>query len=330
MRGARSISTALLVGAVLWTASSMGAPGRARPAPGDVGANDLDGRIAKALGQIEKAEAQRKRAESELEGLDERHEKTRAQLRRRARALYRITRAGLLPLAGGFPALLSHLSRVERLERMVVQDLDALESLRNRRDALRERKKQLAARIEKAQQRLDRVRERKRRLEREQAGGRFERTLAKEPSSGAGNWSTAQGSMRLSGESSAQGTGFASKRGQLGTPVSGTFEVRQASREGSPGLEFVADPGTDVRAVAEGRVAFSDRYDPYGRLVIIDHGNNYYTVYAGLGEIRVQLGDHVGRGARLAKLGHGEPSPALFFEVRRGTRTLGARDWLGL
>jgi septal ring factor EnvC (AmiA/AmiB activator) len=85
-----------------------------------------------------------------------------------------------------------------------------------------------------------------------------------------------------------------------------------------------------VRAVSAGRVAFSDRYGSYGRLVILDHGDGYYTVYGGLGAVEVRVGDDLSRQARIGSIGTDFAPAALFFEVRKGTRTLDPRAWLGL
>jgi len=125
---------------------------------------------------------------------------------------------------------------------------------------------------------------------------------------------------------------FARERGNLAPPVSGEFSLRDARREESegPGLEFLVRPGTAVRSCAAGRVAFSDLYGSYGRLVILDHGDNYYTVYGNLANVEVRVGDDLSKGARIGTVGSGRPDTALFFEVRRGTKALAPRSWLGL
>jgi septal ring factor EnvC (AmiA/AmiB activator) len=121
---------------------------------------------------------------------------------------------------------------------------------------------------------------------------------------------------------------FVEQRGSLALPVSGPSSIQEANRaeSGGPGLEFAASRGAAIRAVAAGRVAFSDRYGSYGQLVIIDHGDRYYTVYGGFGTVDVQVGDEVSKSARLGTAG-AEP---VYFEVRRGTKTESARPWLGL
>ena len=83
-------------------------------------------------------------------------------------------------------------------------------------------------------------------------------------------------------------------------------------------------------AAADGRVAFSQPYGAYGRMVILDHGNSFYTVYGGLGQSDVQVGDWVGMSTRVGTLAPSGPDAIMFFEVRRGTKSLDARSWLGL
>jgi septal ring factor EnvC (AmiA/AmiB activator) len=121
---------------------------------------------------------------------------------------------------------------------------------------------------------------------------------------------------------------FADQRGNLALPVSGPASIQEARRAESdgPGLEFASSRGAAVRAAAAGRVAFAERYGSYGQIVIVDHGERFYTVYGGLGGVDVQVGDDVSKSARLGSAG----ADPVYFEVRRGTKTQEARGWLGL
>ena len=85
-----------------------------------------------------------------------------------------------------------------------------------------------------------------------------------------------------------------------------------------------------VRAVFGGRVAFADRYGPYGRLVILDHGDHYYSVSGNLASLDVKVGDEVSGGERLGTVGDEGRGPMLYFEIRHGTETLPPGGWLGL
>ncbi|MEZ4250934.1 MAG: hypothetical protein R3B99_22155 [Polyangiales bacterium] len=86
---------------------------------------------------VAEAESEKVRLEAEVAALAEQRAHTEESLRARARALYRLRRSGMLPVAGGFEALLGHLSRVERLERMVSRDVRSSRFLRQREVASR-------------------------------------------------------------------------------------------------------------------------------------------------------------------------------------------------
>ncbi|MET0386642.1 MAG: M23 family metallopeptidase, partial [Polyangiales bacterium] len=105
-------------------------------------------------------------------------------------------------------------------------------------------------------------------------------------------------------------------------------DLPRSATEG-PALSFEAPIGTPVYAAAAGRVAFSD-VQGEGRLVLLDHGNGYYTGYGGLGSVEVRVGDEVSTHARLGDIGRDGQPPALRFEVKQGTRVLQPRGWLGL
>ena len=86
----------------------------------------------------------------------------------------------------------------------------------------------------------------------------------------------------------------------------GKAEVRGAAyREGAdgPGVEVLASAGSIVRAVYGGKVAFADRYGAYGRIVILDHGEHYYSVSGNLGSIDVKIGDDLAVGERIGTNG---------------------------
>jgi septal ring factor EnvC (AmiA/AmiB activator) len=115
-------------------------------------------------------------------------------------------------------------------------------------------------------------------------------------------------------------------------PVVARADVRAVRREGAqgPGLEIRAPAGALVRAVFAARVAFADRYGAYGRIVILDHGDHYYTVSGSLNSIDVKIGQEVAAGDRIGTVGDEGAGPMLYFEVRHGSQTLAAGPFLGL
>lgn len=103
-----------------------------------------------------------------------------------------------------------------------------------------------------------------------------------------------------------------------------------ASREGGGestgrGLDIRAPEGSFVRASRTGRVAVATRQlVGWGKAVVLDHGDGYVTVYAGLEQLLVSPGTVVQQGNTLGQLGR-EP---LYFEIRYGTSLRNPRQLL--
>jgi septal ring factor EnvC (AmiA/AmiB activator) len=96
------------------------------------------------------------------------------------------------------------------------------------------------------------------------------------------------------------------------------------------GINIQADRGEPVHAISEGVTLFSNWFKGYGNMVIIDHGNHYYTVYAHLEEIFKSPGDSVQAGEVIATVGDtGSLSgPGLHFEVRHHGKPLDPMLWI--
>ena len=302
--------------------------------PGIVALTDataVEGKIAENLARAEHAQTRQAQIDTEISGLQSKRDEAEGRLHERARALYRVRRAGMLPVAGGFDALMAHLARVQRLSRMVKNDLETMDYLEERGAALRSERNELAEALREAHVALQALEAKKEELEQSRRSATlFQETLRGEPQSAPREEAMSSGRIRVSGDMEDLGEGFAQMRGQLSLPVQGSMRIGESSREGAPGLEFYGRPGGPVRAAADGKVAFARNYGAYGLMVILDHGGSFYTVYGGLGATDVQVGDWVGMSTRLGTLDTQGPDAILFFEVRRGTRPLDARSWLGL
>jgi septal ring factor EnvC (AmiA/AmiB activator) len=130
---------------------------------------------------------------------------------------------------------------------------------------------------------------------------------------------------------------FAALRGKLALPVRGEL----GSRFGSPrtdggvtwkGLFIAAKSGDEVRAVADGRVVYADWLRGFGNLLIVDHGDNYMTLYANAEALLKQVGDIIRGGETVATVGNtgGNPESGLYFEMRHEGRPFDPLKWVKL
>ncbi|MEJ2458664.1 MAG: LysM peptidoglycan-binding domain-containing M23 family metallopeptidase [Novosphingobium sp.] len=111
------------------------------------------------------------------------------------------------------------------------------------------------------------------------------------------------------------------KTARFGWPVSGP--IRRGYATGSnyhDGLDIKAAKGTMVRAAAAGTVKFAGKEkDQFGNLVVIDHGDGWYTAYGFLSRITVKEGAKVAAGERIGLVGSTGLAKGneLHFEVRQ-------------
>ena len=129
--------------------------------------------------------------------------------------------------------------------------------------------------------------------------------------------------------------GLLPQKGRLSWPVPGKLRVGfGTSRHGdlgtlieSHGFDIEADVGTPVNAAARGKVIFANSLRGYGKLIIVDHGSKYYTLYAHVARFTKQVGDTVAAAEVIAYSGY-EGRDAVYFEIRQGGKPLNPGDWL--
>lgn len=314
-------------------ATSLPAPAPAS-APVSASANDPTLALAALDRKIADLDSEEASSKKELTITGARLAIAHARAVSRGRSYYRLTRAGMLPVGGGFDALVDHALRVERVRRALIADLEAEQILRSRGAELASSLERVARdRVALSSQRdaMDAARLAVADEARRQSA--FEKAFE---SSGHGDYVAVYGGAGASGDLGDPGVesagGFASSRGRLLFPVVGRAEVRPARREGidGPALEIHATSGAAVRSVFAGRVSFADRYGSYGRIVIVDHGDHYYSVSGNLGNIDVHVGDEISAGERIGSVGDEGQGPLLYFEIRHGSQTVPPGPWLGL
>lgn len=100
------------------------------------------------------------------------------------------------------------------------------------------------------------------------------------------------------------------------------------------GMDFVAEPGTPIRATADGIVVKADegvKGKGYGKNIIIKHGQVFATRYAQLLQIKVNIGDKVSNNQIIGLLGNSGQStgPHLHYEVIKNGEHVNPKDYLG-
>lgn len=96
------------------------------------------------------------------------------------------------------------------------------------------------------------------------------------------------------------------------------------------GLRFDAPSGSEVTAVFPGEVAYARFFKGYGNMVVIDHGQNVYSLVAGLATIHVRVKQRVDMGLRLGLASPPTDDGNTYFEIRVGKKPQDPRRWLQL
>ena len=122
--------------------------------------------------------------------------------------------------------------------------------------------------------------------------------------------------------------------GGLSWPLSGSllagYGASMPDGRKSSGVLVAAAAGTPVTAVADGTVVFAEWMTGYGLILIVDHGNDYMSLYAHNDSLLKDPGERVRRGDAVSTVGTsgGQGQPALYFELRRDGKPVDPRTWL--
>ncbi|RSZ55765.1 peptidoglycan DD-metalloendopeptidase family protein [Massilia atriviolacea] len=127
---------------------------------------------------------------------------------------------------------------------------------------------------------------------------------------------------------------FASLRGKLRAPVSGRLAARFGAKRGSgpswKGMFIKAEEGSEVRAVAGGRVVFARWMRGFGNLILVDHGSEYLSIYGNNQALLKREGDAVKGGDPIASAGNtgGNEESGLYFEIRHKGAAVDPAGWV--
>jgi len=131
---------------------------------------------------------------------------------------------------------------------------------------------------------------------------------------------------------------FLKKKGLLDWPSTGeviTFFGRQKHVKFDTlvfkkGIEIRGNHGEPIQAVYEGKVVYAGWFKGYGILIVLDHGDGYYTLYGHASEHLVSVGDQVRRGQAIGHIGETgfTPQTKLYFEISYRGKPIDPLPWL--
>jgi len=320
---------------------------------------ELDQRVDRLSSQLADAQREVDRARKALAEIAAREaiastrlDKTRLAMRRRAVALYKTGGVGPLRLLFSADSLPGLFARASVLRKLLDYDAALVVRFRRESEAVQSARREEIRRTRVAEQAAQQHEARRAayRSERAKKGEllarvRKDRTLERAVLVELERAARALEEKIVSlGESSPVDVAsldtrhFVSLRGSLPHPVHGvvsSFFGRVVDEEYgtetfNKGVEFEVERGDWVRAVASGEVRYAGWFRGYGKIVILDHGGQYFTVSGHLEKLSVEPGQTVDRGDAIATTGEtGSLSgPSFYFEVRQGGEPLDPMQWL--
>jgi murein hydrolase activator len=135
-------------------------------------------------------------------------------------------------------------------------------------------------------------------------------------------------------EPAAPGTLFSGQKGRLSWPVNGRVRIPFGNSRhpdlGTPyqshGIEIEVSGDLPVKSVWSGKVVFANAFKGYNNLLIIDHGDGYYTLYAQTALLACKVGDKISQGQVVAQTDGS--AGRFYFEIRKGGTPLDPKNWL--
>jgi len=322
----------------------------------------LENRILPLKNQLNEKKKERRRLEQALEA-------QKAYLAQRMRAVYRLKDGGVVQLLLSADSLEDLLRRYRYFSTVIAHDERILEEHHQRRLALGEAMvrikaqeeglRDLLAQAEAEKQKLNQARSKKTALlmtaherketylalerEREASRENLVKEVILEPAHKAGAEPAAEEKPAAEGKPAAaeprtrKWPDLGALRGKLPLPVDGRVRDHFGQNPGlfgtyttRFGLTIEARGHQAVRPVAPGEIVYASWLRGYGNVVIVDHGGRYYTLTAGLADLRVGPGQWVEPGDALGVVpasGKTEQKE-IYFEIRLRGKALDPGPWL--
>ena len=139
---------------------------------------------------------------------------------------------------------------------------------------------------------------------------------------------------------------FFESKGRLGAPLAGAVtrgfgaivDERTKAQLSHKGWQISGARGAPISAVFDGSIAYSGWIAGYGNVIVVDHGDHYYSVYGNSAKPRFKSGDAIQRGQTIGEVGATawRDGGGIYFEIRHFSdpedpaRWVGSADLIGL
>lgn len=319
------------------------------------GLNEIDYALNKArinvtalATEIEQLEAKIQDLTLKKDALERQMKLSNAYTKQRLRALYKMNMIGRLEVSGPPGSVFDFLLQQNSMKRILAADFSVIE--KQNRDFERyetlqgEFQREISAKTALEGELNDQIRiNKKETLKREMI---LKEIRKKKKLSLAAVESLKNAAMQLDnrinslkGESGSDfSSSFSNFKGRLIRPVKGKVISRfgpstsgdHKSFTFQKGIDIKVERGEPVKSVFKGEVMFAQWLKGYGNLMIINHGDNYYTLYAHVEEIFKQKGEKVETGEVIATAGDtgSIKGMCLHFEVRHHGKPVNPLKWL--
>ncbi len=139
--------------------------------------------------------------------------------------------------------------------------------------------------------------------------------------------------------SKAPSSSFASLKGKMGLPIPGGKIMAAFGAHKDPqfkatqfrsGVDIASEIGEPFHAIHDGKVVYSGWFKGYGNMIIIDHGEAYFSVCAHAEDLFKEKGQTVETGEVIGTVGDSGSfsGPGLYFEIRHHSTPLDPAEWL--
>lgn len=125
---------------------------------------------------------------------------------------------------------------------------------------------------------------------------------------------------------------FSRAQGEMPFPARGKIVVRFGQNGDQPtpskGITIETRANAQVVAPYDGQIVFAGPFRGYGLLLIIEHGEGYHTLLAGMARIDGTVGQHLAQGEPVGVMGQPEAKPLLYVEFRHNGQPVNPLPWL--